>query len=128
MQADVASLLLHSAATDELIAFGSSDTPLAKQVRRWVELEQRAVRAPKPRDFFIQGITLDGRTFRPSDWAERLAGAMSCFRPGGGAGNAGLDRGLGRWRKSDRRRAGRQCGRSGDRARRGETQPSVARR
>jgi Protein of unknown function (DUF3579) len=38
----------------------------------------------KPRDFFIQGITLDGKTFRPSDWAERLAGAMSSFRPEGG--------------------------------------------
>ena len=32
---------------------------------------------------FIQGITKDGRTFRPSDWAERLAGVMSSFRPGG---------------------------------------------
>lgn len=38
-----------------------------------------------PRQFYIQGITADGRTFRPSDWAERLAGAMSSFRPGGGA-------------------------------------------
>ncbi|WOB06786.1 DUF3579 domain-containing protein [Piscinibacter gummiphilus] len=38
---------------------------------------------PKPREVFIQGLTKDGRTFRPSDWAERLAGAMSCFRPGG---------------------------------------------
>ena len=38
---------------------------------------------PKPREVFIQGLTQDGRTFRPSDWAERLAGAMSCFRPGG---------------------------------------------
>jgi hypothetical protein len=37
----------------------------------------------KPRELFIQGITGDGRTFRPSDWAERLAGAMSCFRPSG---------------------------------------------
>src|SRR5437868_15286428 len=37
----------------------------------------------QPRQFFIQGQTLDGRTFRPSDWAERLAGAMSSFRPGG---------------------------------------------
>ncbi len=34
----------------------------------------------------IQGLTQDGRTFRPSDWAERLAGAMSSFRPQGGAG------------------------------------------
>ena len=35
------------------------------------------------KDVFIQGITLDGKTFRPSDWAERLAGVMSPFRPGG---------------------------------------------
>lgn len=40
----------------------------------------------KPRQLFIQGITRDGRTFRPSDWAERLAGAMSSFRPGGAKG------------------------------------------
>jgi hypothetical protein len=40
--------------------------------------------APSPsREVFIQGITKDGRTFRPSDWAERLAGVMSPFRPGG---------------------------------------------
>ena len=38
---------------------------------------------PAPRQVFIQGITRDGRPFRPSDWAERLAGAMSSFRPGG---------------------------------------------
>jgi hypothetical protein len=44
---------------------------------------------PKPREVFIQGITSDGRTFRPSDWAERLAGAMSCFRPGGQTGGLG---------------------------------------
>ena len=36
-----------------------------------------------PRKFVILGITREGRTFRPSDWAERLAGAMSSFRPGG---------------------------------------------
>jgi hypothetical protein len=42
-----------------------------------------------PRQFFIQGRTLDGRTFRPSDWAERLAGAMACFRPGGTRGGIG---------------------------------------
>jgi hypothetical protein len=34
---------------------------------------------------FIQGITRDGRPFRPSDWAERLAGALASFRPGGGS-------------------------------------------
>lgn len=34
-----------------------------------------------PRRYKIQGITRDGKTFRPSDWAERLAGALSSFRP-----------------------------------------------
>jgi hypothetical protein len=38
-----------------------------------------------PRQYCIQGLTTDGRTFRPSDWAERLAGALSSFRPGGAA-------------------------------------------
>jgi hypothetical protein len=27
----------------------------------------------------IQGVTLNGRAFRPSDWAERLCGVMSTF-------------------------------------------------
>ena len=35
------------------------------------------------KEIFIQGITSSGRTFRPSDWAERLAGVMCQFRPGG---------------------------------------------
>ncbi|MEJ8849075.1 DUF3579 domain-containing protein [Variovorax rhizosphaerae] len=38
---------------------------------------------PSTKKLFIQGVTHDGRTFRPSDWAERLAGVMSSFRPGG---------------------------------------------
>jgi hypothetical protein len=38
---------------------------------------------PSSKQIFIQGVTQDGRTFRPSDWAERLAGVMSQFRPGG---------------------------------------------
>ena len=42
-----------------------------------------------PRQVFIQGITHEGRNFRPSDWAERLAGAMSSFRPGGSKGGIG---------------------------------------
>lgn len=42
-------------------------------------------------EFFIQGLTSDGRQFRPSDWAERLCGVMSCFRPEGyGGPNAHL--------------------------------------
>lgn len=43
----------------------------------------------KPQRFTIHGVTSAGRTFRPSDWSERLAGAMSSFRPaalGGGIG------------------------------------------
>ncbi len=43
----------------------------------------------KPRQYTIRGITTEGRTFRPSDWSERLAGAMSSFRPAGGAGGIG---------------------------------------
>ena len=31
-------------------------------------------------------MTREGKPFRPSDWAERLAGAMSCFRPDSGGG------------------------------------------
>lgn len=44
---------------------------------------------PRARTFSIQGQTADGKTFRPSDWSERLAGAMSSFRPGGVQGRAG---------------------------------------
>ena len=47
------------------------------------------MRPTQPRQFVIQGITSAGRIFRPSDWSERLAGAMSSFRPGGGAGGIG---------------------------------------
>lgn len=35
------------------------------------------------KEVFILGLTADGKTFRPSDWAERLAGVMSQFCPGG---------------------------------------------
>jgi len=46
---------------------------------------QATMSAAAPRQFKIQGITREGKTFRPSDWAERLAGALSSFRPGGAA-------------------------------------------
>lgn len=39
---------------------------------------------PVAREFFIQGLTQDGKQFRPSDWAERLCGVMACFCPDGG--------------------------------------------
>ena len=41
---------------------------------------------PSAREFFILGLTRDGKQFRPSDWAERLCGVMSCFRPAGSGG------------------------------------------
>ncbi|WP_103043569.1 DUF3579 domain-containing protein [Comamonas faecalis] len=45
--------------------------------------------APSSKEVFIQGLTKEGKTFRPSDWAERLAGVMSQFRPGGACSNPG---------------------------------------
>ncbi len=38
------------------------------------------------REFFILGLTSNGKPFRPSDWAERLCGVMACFRPPGSDG------------------------------------------
>ncbi len=35
------------------------------------------------KEIIILGVTREGQTFRPSDWAERLAGVMSSIRPGG---------------------------------------------
>jgi hypothetical protein len=37
----------------------------------------------KARKYFIHGVTVHGKTFRPSDWAERLCGVMAPYRPGG---------------------------------------------
>src|SRR6201989_3020837 len=39
--------------------------------------------SPNAREILIQGRTQEGRTFRPSYWAEPLAGVMFSFRPGG---------------------------------------------
>lgn len=33
-------------------------------------------------EWLILGITVDGRTFRPSDWAERLCGAIAEYNNG----------------------------------------------
>ncbi len=35
------------------------------------------------KEIYLLGLTSRGKAFRPSDWAERLAGVMSQFRPGG---------------------------------------------
>lgn len=61
-----------------------------------------------PRQYFILGITKDGKPFRPSDWAERLAGAMSSFRPGGGVGGPGAFIGYSPWCEP-RTREGVKC-------------------
>jgi Protein of unknown function (DUF3579) len=66
-------------------------TPAAERRLLWDELPMglpplppaQCMTATAPRKYFIEGVTRDGATFRPSDWAERLAGAMSCFRPEG---------------------------------------------
>jgi hypothetical protein len=46
--------------------------------------------SPSAKEVFIQGVTRNGKTFRPSDWAERLAGVMSQFHPGGSMPGAHL--------------------------------------
>ncbi|HJD44128.1 MAG TPA: DUF3579 domain-containing protein [Candidatus Paenalcaligenes intestinipullorum] len=40
----------------------------------------------QPQQLIIHGTTIAGQRFRPSDWAERLAGVMSQFRPAGSLG------------------------------------------
>ena len=34
----------------------------------------------KDKKIIIQGVTQDGKQFRPSDWAERMSGNLSTFR------------------------------------------------
>lgn len=43
--------------------------------------------APPRAPFLIVGQTQDQKAFRPSDWADRLAGIMSSFQPGGAQGD-----------------------------------------
>jgi hypothetical protein len=35
--------------------------------------------SPESDEIVIRGITVEGKVFRPSDWAERLCGVMSAF-------------------------------------------------
>jgi hypothetical protein len=42
-------------------------------------MAEEAAAVPAIVEFVIQGVTLDGKPFRPSDWAERLCGVMSAF-------------------------------------------------
>jgi hypothetical protein len=41
------------------------------------------VDAPPIAPFLIVGVVTGGRAFRPSDWADRLAGVMAGFQPPG---------------------------------------------
>jgi hypothetical protein len=34
----------------------------------------------KPSRIIIEGVTEEGQTFRPSDWAERMSGNLSTFK------------------------------------------------
>ncbi len=35
---------------------------------------------PPSKKIIIEGVTTQGKTFRPSDWAERMSGAMASFK------------------------------------------------
>ena len=35
---------------------------------------------PKDKKIMIQGVTSQGKVFRPSDWAERMSGSMASFK------------------------------------------------
>ena len=60
-------------------------------IRRNANLSHATLAAAHPKhmaitlakQIYILGLTRQGKAFRPSDWAERLAGVMSQFRPGG---------------------------------------------
>jgi hypothetical protein len=82
----------HAAVQQQQGTMGSRSRPRRKAM--WFERPYRSLEPalsatmtqPQPRQIFIQGVTLAGKPFRPSDWAERLAGALSSFRPGGARG------------------------------------------
>ncbi len=59
------------------------DAAASRQVE---PMPRMPVTRPKFRELLIVGLTYDGKPFRPSDWSERLAGAMSAFRPAGSVG------------------------------------------
>ena len=60
----------------------SSDTPIAEPPP--VRAEPR-IAAGSTTEYFIQGVTAAGVRFRPGDWAERLCGVLSPYRPAGSA-------------------------------------------
>ncbi len=75
-----------NAASD--VSCASRAVEAAQQVPQQVAAVQQALgRDLQPGEVVLLGRTHEGRRFRPSDWAERLAGVMSRFRPVG-AGHA----------------------------------------
>lgn len=58
-------------------------------IKPLLDLKPNALPEAVPGEFFIYGMTNEGKVFRPSDWAERLCGVLACYRPGGMA--AGRD-------------------------------------
>lgn len=46
---------------------------------RTLERARPPAASPRISEFVIQGVTPDGKPFRPSDWAERLCGVMAAF-------------------------------------------------
>jgi hypothetical protein len=57
----------------------SDGAPLANLIE--LHMTELAMKSANPTAYVIQGVTRKGKTFRPSDWSERLAGAMSSFGP-----------------------------------------------
>ena len=73
-----------SIGTKSYIRYNSeANLPAAIPLGRPTDLRLYPMVSNNAKEIFIWGITLDGKPFRPSDWAERLAGVMSPFRPGG---------------------------------------------
>ena len=70
---------------------GVEQSALATAMENAAHMADQAHKSPvSAREFFIQGVTSDGKQFRPSDWAERLCGVMSCFGTEGSGPNAHL--------------------------------------
>ena len=69
-----------SAPLDVIVAEPRIDSP-AKAVHGDRLAPASLTPPPRLRQLLIVGVTKDGKAFRPSDWSERLASAMSAFRP-----------------------------------------------
>jgi Protein of unknown function (DUF3579) len=78
-------LLCRSAITAPRIGYNSRSRPACRRHRGFFNRYFHKASAPlrthmaDTSDFVIQGITPDGKPFRPSDWADRLAGVMCSF-------------------------------------------------